>query len=333
MITVMPETLESLACDVLVAIGCDKDIATEIATHLVESDLRGVSSHGTMRLTQYAKQAQTGYLDPAGRPEQVTSVGGRVVIDGNRGFGHPAMALAVRRAIATSQRAGSGIVAVRNCGHTGRIGHYAEMAAKSGLASIIGGGGCRERWPQVAPHGGIDPKLPTNPWAFGFPGDHRGPIVADFATGMVSGGRTMAAHKQGVDLPGDFVLTIDGEISSDPAAYLNGGAIRPAAGPKGFGMGLVAELLATAMLGTDTPESNWIIIVIDCSSYRSLPAIVEMVTEIVDDVCSSRPEPGGTGVEIPGQREHAMMLARRRQGIPMYANIWSELTSLREQLC
>ena len=326
------EELTALATDVMTRVGCDLDIAAEIAEHLVGADLRGVPSHGTMRLTQYAKQAQTGYLNPEGRPGGGRNPAGRIVVDGNGGFGHPAAALGMRLGIAECRDAGMSVVAVRNCGHTGRLGTYSEMAAAAGMFSIMCGGGRRDLWPQVAPHGGIDPKLPTNPYCFGFPAGEGGPVIADFATGMVSGGKVMNARVRGIQLDDEYLLTADGTPSADPGAYLDGGAIRPFAGARGYGMGLVAEIIAMALIGGETPEGNWLILLVDTSSYRAPDALRTAVGEILDDVRSSRTAPGIERVEIPGQLEHALAEQRRHEGIPIPESVWTDLIDLHKRL-
>ena len=206
------EALTEFATGVMTRVGCDGDIAAEIAEHLVGADLCGVPSHGTMRLTQYAKQAQTGYVDAAGRPSGGRNAAGRVVVDGNGGFGHPAAALGMRLGIEECREAGMSVVVVQNCGHTGRLGTYSEMAAAAGMFSIVCGGGRRDLWRQVAPHGGIDPKLPTNPYCFGFPAGDDGPVIVDFATGMVSGGKVMNARVRGIQLDGEYLLTAEGGL-------------------------------------------------------------------------------------------------------------------------
>ena len=324
--------LTGFAAGVMARVGCDPDIAAEIAEHLVAADLRGVESHGVMRLTQYAKMAETGYLDAGARPSAARNAAGRIVVDGNGGFGHPAVALGMNLGIEECREAGMSVVVVQNCGHTGRLGTYSETAAAAGMFSIVCGGGRRDLWPQVAPHGGIDPKLPTNPYCFGFPAGDGGPVIADFATGMVSGGKVMNARVRGMQLDGEYLLTADGTPSADPGAYLDGGAIRPFAGARGYGMGLVAEIIAMALIGEDTPEGNWLILLVDTSSYRAPDALTAAVAEILDDVRSSRTAPGFKRVEIPGQREHALAEQRRRDGIPIPESVWTGLAELQSQL-
>ena len=324
--------LTAFATTVMTRVGCDRDISAEIADHLVAADLRGVPSHGVMRLTQYAKMAETGYLDASARPSSARNAAGRIVVDGNGGFGHPAVALGTNLGIEECRDAGMSVVVVQNCGHTGRIGTYSETAAAAGMFSIICGGGMRQRWRQVAPHGGIDPKLPTNPYSFGFPAGDDGPVIVDFATGMVSGGKVMNARVRGVLLDGEFLLAADGTPSADPGAYLDGGAIRPFSGARGYGMGLMAEIVATALMGTDTVEGNWLIMLVDTACYRAPDALRAAVAEILDDVRSSRPAPGFERVEIPGQREHALAEQRRRDGIPIPVPVWTGLVELHERL-
>ena len=97
-------------------------------------------------------------------------------------------------------------------------------------------------------------------------------------------------------------------------------------------MGLIAELFASAMLGDDTPESNWIIVAIDVSAFQNSESRLHLVQALIDDVTSSRPAPGFDRVEIPGQRSHARMLERRRSGIPMHEGVWRELQELHTRL-
>ncbi len=330
--TIAVEELTAFAAEIMRRVGCDADIAAEIAEHLVAADLRGVSSHGTMRLTQYAKQAEAGYLEPSARPSSHRNANGRIVVDGNGGYGHPAAALGMRLAMEECRADGAATAVVQNCGHTGRLGTYAEMAAAAGMISITFGGGNRERWRQVAPHGGIDAKLPTNPYAFGFPAGDGGPFIADFATGMVSGGKAMDAAVRGAHFDGEYVLSAQGVPSTDPKAYLEGGAIRSFAGARGYGMGLFAELVATAMIATPTVEGNWLMLVVDVGAYTDPAASQRLASEILDDVTASRPAPGFDGVEVPGQREHALAEERRRCGIPIPAPVWTQLTELHTRL-
>ena len=326
------ESLTQLATSVMAALGCDDDIAAEIAEHLVAADLHGVSSHGTMRLTQYAKQAASGYMTPVARPSLERNERGAWIVDGTRGYGMPAMNLATTQAIDDAASAGIGVVGVVNSGHTGRIGAYVEAGAEAGCLTICFGGGGRERWRQVAPFGGIDPIIPTNPYAFGIPGGASGPVVIDFATGATSGGRAMAAKVKGELFTDEAFLDAAGQPSRDPNAYLDGGAIRPAAGPKGYGLGLMAELVADAMLGPVTGEGCWLIIAIDVGRYREGDAFSGAADQLLAELRESTPAAGFERVEIPGERERLRREQRLRDGIPIAEAVWTGLVDLEASL-
>ena len=173
---------------ILTALGCDGRVANSIAEHLVESSLCGVESHGVMRILQYARQFRSGYMSADGEARVTKRDDQFLTIDGGGGHGIPAMELAFDTAIEAAVDTGMSVTAITNLGHTGRHGAFAELAAEAGMLSVLIGGGNRAVWRQVAPHGGAQAKLPTNPWCLGLPGGGNGPFILDFATSTVAGG-------------------------------------------------------------------------------------------------------------------------------------------------
>ena len=212
---------------ILTGLGCDGRVADAIAEHLADASLCGVESHGVMRVLQYARQFRSGYMSAAGKARVTKRDGQFLTIDGGGGHGIPAMQLAFDTAIEAAVDTGMSVTAITNLGHTGRHGAFAELAAEAGMLSVLIGGGNRAVWRQVAPHGGAQAKLPTNPWCLGLPGGGNGPFILDFATSTVAGGWIYAAESAGAHLPEGCLIDADGNPSTDPKAYFEGGAILP----------------------------------------------------------------------------------------------------------
>ena len=322
------EELEALSISILSVVGCDEETARFVALHLVDADIKGVESHGVMRLIQYVEQADEGYFQPSARPELKENGQGAWLVDGQRGFGMPAINLAVDTAVTQAKKQGISAVGVMNCGHTGRLGAFCEQGARESCLIILFGGGGRGIWRQVAPHGGTKAVLPTNPYAFGIPGGDKGPVILDFATSVAAGGWIYAAKSAGGEVPEGMIVDPDGNPSRDPDDYLQGGALLPAAGPKGYGLALIAELVGEAMLGPVTVDLHWILLAIDVGRYRAPSEFHARAEAILAELRACPPAPGFDRVEIPGERERAIEKKRRSSGIPVPLKTWREIEFL-----
>lgn len=309
--------LRDFSAAFLTALGCVPAVAAEVAAHLVEADLMGVYSHGTMRLPQYRDWVRDGHFDPSGIASLTATSSGAPLIDAGNGFGMPAMRLAVEEGVRRARAAGMAAVGVVNSGHTGRIGAFAEQAAEAGCLAVLLGGGGRKEWRQVAPHGGARAVLPTNPWAFGVPGGEHGPVVLDFATSAGAGGKVYAARFAGRPLPEGLCIDREGRPTTDPEGYFNGGALLPMAGPKGYGLALVAELVGGAMLGEAMHGMNWLVFLVDMSAWQVPETYRALAEECLAELRACPPAPGFGRVEIPGERERALRAEREIHGIPM----------------
>jgi LDH2 family malate/lactate/ureidoglycolate dehydrogenase len=291
----------------LAALGCSAPVAAEVAAHLVEADLMGVYSHGTMRLPQYLDWMRKGMFDPAGEPRPTGGAARAPLVDGANGFGMPAMRVAVAEGVRRAREGGVAAVGVVNVGHTGRLGAFAGQAA----------GGRRGDWRQVAPHGGARGMLPSNPYAFAIPGGDHGPVVLDFATAAGAGGKIYAAHYAGRPLPEGLCIDAGGNPTTDPRDYYNGGALLPMAGPKGYGMALIAELVGGSMLGPAMHGLNWICVFIDLGAFQTPETYRAAAEECLAELRACPPAPGFDAVEIPGERERRLERERRKLGIPI----------------
>ena len=316
---------------ILTGLGCDGRVADAIAEHLADASLCGVESHGVMRILQYARQFRSGYMSAAGKARVTKRDGQFLTIDGGGGHGIPAMQLAFDTAIEAAVDTGMSVTAITNLGHTGRHGAFAELAAEAGMLSVLIGGGNRAVWRQVAPHGGAQAKLPTNPWCLGLPGGGNGPFILDFATSTVAGGWIYAAESAGAHLPEGCLIDADGNPSTDPKAYFDGGAILPAAGQKGYALALAAELIAEALIGPVATEANWLLIMVDTTRMTGGHTLQERAEVILADMRGCPPARGFGRVEVPGERERRI---REEAGgvIHIPERTWTDILALRDEL-
>ena len=320
-------TAEATLIDALLRCGCDRPTSASVATHLVDASLCGVESHGVMRILQYTEQFNSGYLNAKTKPVFRQLENSNYEVNGNGCIGIPTMELAVQEGCALALQHGIAALAIRDTGHTGRLGAYAETAALQGCLTIIIGGGNRKNWRQVAPHGGRQAKLPTNPYCIGIPGGERGPVILDFATSIIAGGWIYAADSAGAKLPEGVLIDKNGRPSIEPKDYYQGGAILPAAGAKGYALGLIAELIAEAMLGPATTECNWLMITLNTHQYRHPSTMQTVAEEILQEMRQCPPVDGFVGVEVPGERERAQK-AKANGTISIPEPTWQQILAL-----
>lgn len=313
------------------AIGETANTARQIAEHLADASLSGVESHGLMRVLQYVSQYRSGYLKAGVQPFHKMTETGAHEVDGLGGIGIPAMQLAFNENSNLARVNGIAAIAIRNCGHTGRHGTFADEAASQGFLTILVGGGNRKTWRQVAPYGGAKGMLPTNPWCVGIPGGEHGPVVLDFATSKIAGGWIYAARSAGALLPEGCIIDTNGNPTQDPEDYFNGGAILPSGEHKGYGLALIGELIGEAMLGPATTECNWLLVTIDTTRYRAAPRMQEITEEILAEMRSCPPAPGFDRVEIPGERERTYK-KRANHHIAVPEKTWGEIMALSKSL-
>lgn len=331
-VTIAVQEAVSLVSGIFRRIGCSADIAQSVALHLANSDLCGMESHGLMRTLQYVEQFESGQMCPDAEPQIRTTPKGVTEVDGCHGIGIPAMKMAVVKGCALAQEQGMSALAIRNVGHTGRLGEFTETAALEGCLCIVIGGGGRQRWRQVAPYGGRSAMLPTNPYSIGMPGGDRGPVVIDFATSKIAGGWIYAARSAGALLPDNALMDAKGQVTRDPEDYFRGGAIMPAGGAKGYALAVVAEMIAEAMLGPVTTEGNWLMITLDAGRFREPSALQTTAEELLQELRECPPAPGFEKVEVPGEREREHRRRTEKSGILIPEKTWQQIVRVSERL-
>ncbi len=295
-----------LVIDVLVAYGATNSEAGIVADHLVDADLSGVRSHGLMRVPQYVDEIRSGEIRPDVLPSMVRQGGNRVDLDGNRCFGQVGCTWAVREGESIARQQGLALATVRNTGHVGRIGAYAESLGRAGMLSLIFCSGPRSGH-RVAPFNGREGRLATNPIAFSIP-TKSDPIVGDFSTASSPEGRIRNLRDLGLEAPPETLLDASGQPTTDPNVLYQSvpGTIMPLGGfrlgHRGFALGLLVEALATLLPGDETNDESrignnvtFIIVSVD-SSFTSR---VESMTNYI----LTSPRRGEDLVALPGMVE------------------------------
>jgi uncharacterized oxidoreductase len=341
----LPDPLREFVAAVARRMGADADVATELARHLVGSNLAGHDSHGVIRVPQYVGDADRGQLAPSARPVVVRESPVSALVDAGRGFGQHSTMFALEWAMARARQHGVAMVAVRHSTHIGRLGEYAERAAGEGLIGIVTVGAVGSGIGGVVPFGGRGRFLGTNPWAISVPGRRRR-FVFDAATSTVAEGKVRVARAAGKPLPSDAIVDAGGHPTRDAAAYYAGGALLPlggaVAGHKGYGLGLASALLgalgmiddpAPTMVGAAPPAgeepagriAGVFLEVLDPAAFGRAAAYAELVDQALDAAKREAPGDGVAEVLVPGEPEERARARRSREGIPLPGATWAEL--------
>ncbi len=320
--------LEALLIEALTRSGTPDDIARTVATSLVDANLKGVDSHGAVRIGMYLDQVEQGYTQPAARPEIIRETSSSAIVRGNRGFGIYTLSYALDIAIQKAKAHQIAAVGLVDSTHTGRLGWYAERAAAQNVIALLTGGGAN-RHPlhqSVAPHGGAKRALATNPYAIGIPGGEFGTMLVDMSTSTTAEGKLRLHRATGKPVPSGWLIDRDGAPTNDAAAFYDGGAILPFGGHKGYGLAVAAELLCDALLG-ESYELNWFIIAINIEAFRSVDEFAHESQDILQRIKAVPPSSGNAEVLIPGEPEQRAEQRRHADGIPIDDAVWDAMAT------
>lgn len=324
--TMTAQEMRRFATDVLLAKGATAQTVGPVTDHLVDASLSGLEAHGIMRVSEYARMLESGFIDGTATPEIETLAPGVFRVDGRNGFGQVAMMRAVDTMTAALDEVPMVAAGVTGIGHTGRVGAYTEALAARGCLAMIFGGGGHQKYPTVAPYGGSRGVMSTNPVAFAIPGRNDVPVSVDFATATTAGGKLRYARDNGLQLPEGHVIDKHGKPTRSPADYFDGGTILGLAGPKGSGLGMIGELLGHALLGP-AREFNWFLIAVRLSAFDDA-AYAERAEAFLDKVNAVPPREGFDRVLYPGQMEAMARTRNLRTGVPVSDGVLLDMERL-----
>jgi LDH2 family malate/lactate/ureidoglycolate dehydrogenase len=323
--------------------GEESRVITDV---LLAADFAGVESHGIQRLVRYHEEIVSGCVDIAARPQTVFETALSEVIDAKKEMGQLTGVRAMDRAIEKAREQGVGIALARNSNHIGLCGYYAERALRHDLIGI-----CMTNTEAIAvPTFGSSGVLGTNPIAFAMNAAPH-PFLLDISTTVVPRGRIEVYAKNGEALPEAWAVDAEGKATADAALVIDnivrkagggilplGGALTGSGGHKGFGLGIIVEILTGVLSGGLT--SNWInrveghtgicntFIALDCALFGDRAAITEKLSVFLREIRESPKARGQSRIFIPGE-QRAERAARRAAGtIPVSAAVLSELREL-----
>lgn len=338
-----PEQLTTFAVDLLAAGGANEEEASTVGASLVGANLRGYDSHGVMRIPFYLQMLSAGDIVSGAPLDTISETDTILAADANWGFGRVQCGKLTNTLIDKAKRHGVGIGTLRNCSHIGRLGEYCEIAAGEGLVSqlMVNTHGAARR---VAPPGGREPRLGTNPMAMGAPNSDS-PLVLDFSTSATAEGKVRVKKIAGETCPDGWLLDSEGKPTNDPNdLYADPpGTILPMGGAqayKGFGLALMIDVLSGALSGglcaretPITPKGNCVFVMLcDPNHFGGGQHFAEQVSQLVDFNRNCATVEGVDRITLPGDPERWTEQSKRRDGIQLDDGNWRELLDLAERL-
>ena len=339
MIKFPPDTLRKMSKEMFMKVGVPIRDAILVADHLVDSDMFGHDTHGVLRLPQYIDMVTEGIVTPGAPLRIMNDLGFSARLSGGWNFGPVSATRAIEFALKKlSSGAAMSVVTVRDCNHIARLGRFVSIAAKNDAIAIMtanGHGGDLA----VAPYGGIDRRLPTNPIAVGVPTGLDWPVVLDMTTSMISGGDLRLLRNTNELAPLNSIIDSLGNPSRHAEDFYGSprGAILPLGSPvvghKGFGLSVLVDVLSGALSGAECSKENYersgnalFIAVLRVSAFRSRNSFFEEVRNFVKRVKGSPKAKGFSEIMLPGEKAYKNYQNSKVNGIFVNDVAWESIS-------
>ena len=349
------DRLEEFMRIAFTAAGVPEADARTCAAVLIESDKRGIDSHGVGRFKPiYIDRIKAGIQHPVTTFEVARETPTTAVIDGHDGMGHVIGVRAMEMTIEKAKKCGMAMTAVRNSTHYGIAGYYALMAARENMICFTG----TNARPSIAPTFGVENMLGTNPLTIGFPTDEAFPFLIDCATSITQRGKIEHYDRMGLTMPDGWVIDSAGKSVTDPAVALRGfdtgdAALTPLggigdemAGYKGYGFATVVEVLSAALQGGSflkalvdaNPDGSrrpyhlgHFFIAIDINAFCEPDEFKKTSGDILRELRASKKAAGQDRIYTAGEKEYLAFLERSETGVPMGDAVRKSLTQVRDE--
>lgn len=337
---VSADRLRRFCAAALERVGVPQKDAGMVADNLVDADLRGIDTHGIVRLPNYIARVRAGGIAANAPVTVVSDSSSIVVLDAHDGFGQVAGTRAMRLAIDRAGEHGIAAVAVRNSNHLGTLAYYARMAVGHEMVGLAVSGAA----PGIAPWGGAEPLLGSNPWSIAFPVRGHAPLVVDMANGVVIAGKIRAAAERGDPIPRGWALDRDG-LPTEDARAAAAGSVFPFGGAKGAALTLALEVLASVLTGaaysTQIPELSQterpqrlghFFLALRVDRFLPVEEFHDRLGDLLNCLEHSRVAAGRDRIRIPGVRGESAMAEHLAHGIPIPPRLLDQLARLADDL-
>jgi ureidoglycolate dehydrogenase (NAD+) len=305
--------------------------ATIWAETLVWANLRGVDSHGVLRIPRYIELLAAGEINATPNLQILRSAGAIALLDADRAPGPVAMHRAMDEAIEHAKTVHVGWCVAKSITHAGAVGHFALKAAAAGMIGVV----MTASVPLMAYHGSKRSVVSTNPIAIAVPAGQRPPLLLDMATATVALGKITQARNSGATIPPDWGVDKNGLPTTDPHQVAT---LLPMAGAKGSGLSLMIECIASlaaanpviapALNGRTGTNMNGVAIALDIAAFGDPSAFLDDADALAEAVAAQPAAPNTTRLLLPGERGDAVRAERERTGIPLPLGTWSGLATV-----
>ncbi|MBV9530026.1 MAG: Ldh family oxidoreductase [Bradyrhizobium sp.] len=334
---VQADRLCRVGAALLEAAGASEQEAEAVAAGCVNANLAGHDSHGVIAIPTYIDRIRAGHIVPGANWTIVRESPTTTVVDGNWGFGFHVNAKAMALTIEKAKTANVAACTVFRQSHVGRLAAYPLMAAAAGMIGLAAADSGRSP-KHVAPFGGREARLGTNPISIAVPSDLEAPFYLDMATSAVAAGKVALAVARGAEIPKGWIIDAEGRHTTDPKDYRKGGALLPLGGTEGYkGSGLAAmvEVLCGLLTGlgfgvepTGRHNDGCFMAAFNVAAFRPLSQFKKDVVEFARYLKSTPPSEESSGVFYPGELEYLREQERRRNGIEIEDATWDKLRAL-----
>ena len=324
--------------EVLMSTGMNEENAQRTAEFIIEADMRGIHSHGLTRLKTYYQRCKQGLIDPKASPEIVSEAPALILVDGRNAIGMVSADYAMRECIKRARTQGTCFAAVRGGNHFGCASNYANQAQKEGMIGLA----CANGPVAIPAIGGKEPVLGTSPLAISIPAEKGASLELDMATSIVARGKIKLAEKEGRSIPSDWAVDQNGNPTTDPkeVKYL-----RPFGGYKGFGIGLIIEVLCSCLSGAKNAmtmgsmydfsgkkqDSGFFVGAVNTDSIMPHNDFAKAVDELFGRIKNSEKADGVSEIFIPGEIEEKNAKKAMLEGVEVSECLFEELKEVAEE--